>query len=101
MGALVTGSSTMKWITGVLELFLAIPILGGAIVIGLYWVPLGIMFILHLITLLLSIRNKEAAYGSVVGIITSLVAWIPFIGWMMHLITAILLIISAVVKSRN
>lgn len=94
-------SKALKLTTAILETILAIPVLGGAIVIGtLYW-ALVIMFILHLITLILSVINKESFYGSVVGLITSCLAWIPFLGWALHLITAILLYVTAFKKEHK
>lgn len=96
----MTNSRTLKWVTGGMEAVLAIPILGGIIVLGsLYW-ALVVMFILHLITLILSNKNDEPFYGSVLGIVTSLLAWIPFLGWGLHLITAILLMVSAAKPGR-
>ena len=53
------------------------------------------MLILHIITLVMSIRQNGTIYGSVLGIVTSLIAWIPFVGWVMHVITAIFLMVSA------
>ncbi|GGG11109.1 hypothetical protein [Paenibacillus aceti] len=91
----MSNSRTMKWVTGSFELILGIPIIGGLIIIGTSYIPLFIMFVLHIITLVLSANNQESKYGSIVGIITSLVAWIPFVGMIMHLVTAILLMISA------
>ncbi|OUM94171.1 MAG: hypothetical protein A9Z00_00680 [Thermobacillus sp. ZCTH02-B1] len=97
----MSSSKVMKLITAILETILAIPVLGGLIVIGtLYW-ALGIMFILHLVTLILSVINKEKFYGSVVGLITSCLAWIPFLGWALHLVTAILLYITALKKEQK
>lgn len=93
-------SKAMKWITGSFEIILAIPILGAAIVIGSAYSALGLMFILHVVTLILSSRNQESIYGSVLGIITSLLAWIPFVGWVLHLITGILLMVSGAQKTR-
>lgn len=91
----MSNSRIMKLITGILEGVLAIPVLGGMIVIGsLYW-ALVIMFVLHLVTLILSVNNKEPFYGSVMGIVTSVLAWIPILGWALHLVSAILLLISA------
>lgn len=91
----MSSSRIMKWITGGLEALLAIPLVGGTIVIGFYYIPLVVMLILHIITLVMSIRQNGSIYGSVLGIVTSLIAWIPFVGWVMHVITAIFLIISA------
>ncbi|MGE7273573.1 hypothetical protein ACQKK5_19180 [Brevibacillus panacihumi] len=91
----MSASRVMKWITGGLEAILAIPFLGASIVLSLAWVPLGIMLILHIITLILSKNNNELIYGSVVGIVTSLVAWIPFVGFVMHVLSAIFLMVTA------
>jgi len=63
----------MKWITGLFEIILAIPILGAAIVVFSGYSVLGFMFIFHLITLILSSKNNESIYGSVLGIVTSFI----------------------------
>jgi hypothetical protein len=91
----MTASRIMKWVTGAFEAVLGIPVLGAAIVIGLMWIPLGIMLILHIVTLVLSKQNNEPIYGSILGIITSLVAWIPGVGIIMHILSAIFLMITA------
>ncbi|TYP78119.1 hypothetical protein [Paenibacillus methanolicus] len=90
----------LKWLTGAAELFLAIPILGGAIVIANGYIPLTIMFIAHAVTLLLSIKERSSKYGSVLGLLTSLLAWIPFLGWFMHAATGVLLVASAIRSDR-
>lgn len=91
----MSSSRIMRWVSGGLEALLGIPVLGGSIVIGLYWTPLLVMFILHIITLVLSKRNDEPIYGPVLGIVTSVVAWIPFVGMIMHILSAIFLMVSA------
>ncbi len=97
----MTSSRALKWITGAFEILLAIPILGAAIVIGSWYTVLGLTFILHAVTLVLSAKNKEPFYGSVLGIVTSALAWIPFLGWILHLITGILLMVTAAQKPRQ
>lgn len=94
-------STVMKWITGGLEALLAIPLLGGAIIVGFAYIPLFVMLGLHIVTLVLSVNEKRNIYGSVLGIITSVLAWIPFVGWLMHVITAILLMIDASKTQNN
>lgn len=91
----MTASRIMKWITGAFEAILGIPVLGAAIVIGLVWIPLGVMLILHIVTLILSKQNNEPIYGSILGIITSVVAWIPGVGIVMHILSAIFLMVTA------
>ncbi|WP_282935851.1 hypothetical protein [Paenibacillus sp. RC67] len=81
-------------ITALLEGILGIPILGGSIVIGFGYVPLFMMFVLHIITLVLSMKEYKDMHGSIAGIITSCIAWIPIVGMICHIITAILLFLS-------
>lgn len=94
----------LQWITGGCEAFLAIPFIGGTFVIGNAYVPLFVMLALHIVTL--AYANKEAKIsfqraGSILGIITSVVAWFPFVGWFMHSITAIVLLINAARKDKD
>lgn len=93
-------STGMKWITGLAETFLAIPIIGGAFVLGTGYNALFIMFILHAITLLLSIREGQGKIAPILGLFTSVVSVIPVIGWFLHLVTAIALFISALTSNR-
>lgn len=88
-------STILKWVTGGLEAFLGIPIIGGSIVLAYLWTPLMLMGILHIITLVFSLRDNESKHGSILGIVTSAIAWIPFVGMVMHIITAILLMVDA------
>lgn len=97
----MSNSRTLKWVTGGLEIFLGIPLIGGLIIVGTSYIPLFIMFVLHIITLVLSANNNESKYGSIVGIVTSVVAWIPILGMIMHLITGLLLMISAAQKPSD
>lgn len=42
-----------------------------------------------------SSKENKKIYGSVLGIVTSVVAIIPFVGMVMHIITGILLLVDA------
>lgn len=94
-------STALLWITGLAEAFLAIPFLGGSVVLSTGYGVLGVMFVLHAITLFFCFREFSPKFGSILGIITSLVSWIPLIGWAMHLLTALVLLISAAVSNRT
>ncbi|WP_087973598.1 hypothetical protein [Oceanobacillus rekensis] len=94
-------SRIFKWITGLFEALLGFPILGGAYIIANAWTPLFVMLILHIITLIITRRDNGSIVGSVSGIITSLVGWIPVVGMIMHLLTAIILIISGMRPERK
>ncbi|WP_453992826.1 hypothetical protein [Bacillus nitroreducens] len=88
-------SRILKWVTGGLEAILGIPFLGASIILGFYWAPLGIMLVLHIITLVLTKRDGGSYVGSVFGIITSCIGWIPFVGMIMHILSAIFLMVDA------
>lgn len=91
----LSNSRAMKLLTGVMEAILAVPVLGGLIVVAsAYWM-LVFMCVLHAATLLLSVKHHDSYYGSVLGIVTSMLAWIPILGWLLHLLTAVLLFVSA------
>ena len=96
----MSASRVLKWVTGGLEAMLGIPVLGGTIVISLAWTPLIVMFILHIITLLLTNKERGATTGSILGIVTSCIAWIPFVGMVMHILSAIFLMINAAATDK-
>lgn len=79
----------LKIINGALETLLAIPILGASIIIGLLWIPLLVMLILHIITLVFSAQSGMKISSPVLGIVASVLGVIPFVGWILHTIAAI------------
>jgi hypothetical protein len=85
----LTVSNYLKLTAAILESIMAIPILGGFIVVTLVWIPLFVALIIHILALVFSIREKKSKLGPILGIVTSLIAWIPFVGFIMHVITAI------------
>lgn len=78
-----------------LEIGLGIPVLGASIILAFNWIPLLIMLCLHIITLVLARRDQTDLKGSVLGIVTSIVGIIPFVGMAMHLATGFLLLKDA------
>lgn len=94
-------SRLMKFVTGGMEAFLGIPIIGGAFVIFTSYSALWVMLALHIVTLLICHKENAGRIGSVAGIITSCLAWIPVVGMIMHIVTAILLIFSALAQQDN
>lgn len=85
-----------KWITGGLELIIGIPFVGGMIILSLAWAPLWVMLILHLITLFLCVKDDKRKLGSIMGIIASILGWIPIVGMTLHLVAGGILIFDAV-----
>ncbi|MFB4212597.1 hypothetical protein ACE1TH_11870 [Shouchella sp. JSM 1781072] len=85
----------MKWTFGGLEALLGIPILGGAIILSLYWAPLAIMLVLHIIGLVFAAKEERSKTGHILGILASALGWIPGVGMIMHILAAIFLMIEA------
>ena len=94
-------SVALLWIAGLAEAFLAIPFIGGGFVISTGYTALGVMFVLHAVTLFFCFREFSPKSGPILGLITSLLAWIPLIGWALHLITAIVLFFNASMAGRT
>ncbi len=94
-------SRIMQWVTGVAEALLGIPLIGGIYIFSNAWTPLFVMLLLHILTLILAKRDGRWIAGSVIGIITSVIAWIPIVGMVMHWISAIALIISGLQSDKN
>lgn len=87
-------SRTMKFITGSCEAILGIPIIGGLIVMGYGYTPLLIMAVLHIVAMYLSQKEGTSTTGSKIGLATSLIAWIPFVGMVMHIISAVFIFLE-------
>lgn len=86
----------------VFEGVLAIPVIGGTIVIGTYYGALGVMFLLHAAVLVLRILDKKG--GSLVapgfGMVASVLAVVPFLGFVLHIVTFILYIVDFAQKKK-
>lgn len=90
-----------KWGTCVYEAFLALPVLGGLFIIANGWVPLAVAFLLHAVAIVILQRERKPIVGNVLGIITSILAFIPLLGWIMHGITALVLLVEGISSSRQ
>jgi hypothetical protein len=91
----------LKWVSGGIEAILGIPILGGSIVLGLGWTPLWVMLIFHIVVVLLSKKVGVKAHGNILGIVTSAIGWIPIVGMIMHMLSAVFILIDAARKDKN
>ena len=84
-----------KWVAGGIEALLGIPVLGASIIIGLAWTPLFIMLAFHIVNLVLSKKEDLPIAGSILGIVGNAIGWIPFVGMIMHILTAIFVMVEA------
>lgn len=89
-----------KIIALIFEAALAVPLIGGTIVIGTGYAVLGVAFFIHLVVFILSLKLYGAKLGSILGMVTSVIAWIPVIGWLFHAITAIVYAIEVLAKKE-
>lgn len=94
-------ATILMLITAILEAVLGIPLLGGSIVIGFFYVPLFVMFIMHIISLVFVSRENKSKAGNILGIVTSCIAWIPFVGMALHIATAITLFVTFTKKAHR
>ncbi|MEK4220557.1 MULTISPECIES: hypothetical protein [Bacillus] len=88
-------SRVLKWVAGGLEAFWGMPIIGGMIIVSMFWIPLVIMLALHIVSLIIAYKADKKIVGHILGIITSAVGWIPIVGMVMHIITAVFLMLEA------
>lgn len=91
----MSSARILKWVTGGLEAVLGIPLFGGTIVVSFLYTPLMILLILHIITLVYCNQEGLDKAPSTLGIITSCIAWIPIVGMIMHILTAVFLLSSS------
>lgn len=86
----------------VFEGVLAIPVIGGSIVIGTYYGALGVMFLLHAAVLVLRILDKkgDSLVAPGFGMVASVLAVVPFLGFVLHVITFILYIVDFAQKKK-
>lgn len=88
-------SRILKWVAGGLEALLGIPVLGGTLIVSMVWTPLAIMLVLHIVALILALKSGRKIAGHILGIIASAVGFIPVVGMVMHIVTAVFLLIEA------
>jgi hypothetical protein len=87
----------LKWVAFGIEAFLAIPFLGGAFIITSGWTPLFFTGILHAAAIVFLLMSKRMVItGNLLGLAGALLGWIPFLGWFLHLLAAIILFIEAI-----
>ncbi|ENQ3113133.1 hypothetical protein ACEOWI_004465 [Bacillus cereus] len=56
-----------------------------------FWSALWIMFVAHIVSLIIAHQSGTSKLGSIMGIVTSILGFIPFVGMILHIVTAIIL----------
>ncbi|PRO67299.1 hypothetical protein [Alkalicoccus urumqiensis] len=88
-------SAFSKFASGGFEALLAIPFIGGSIVVFSGYSALSIALVLHIITLLIAFTYRTAKLPSVSGLVAVFLGWIPVVGWILHTIAAVWILASA------
>src|SRR5699024_1586974 len=88
-------SRILKWVTGSFEAIVDIPLFGASYVVGSVYIALAVMLILCILTSVVTTRTGGKTVGSILGIVTSCIAWIPFVGFIMHILSTIFLMVNA------
>lgn len=91
----------LKLVTSILEGILGIPFIGGILIVSMLWLPLLVMLGLHIATLVITEKEGGPKVGSILGIVTSVIAWIPLVGMLMHMITFIVLLVEALTMKEK
>ncbi|KRN78827.1 hypothetical protein IV52_GL001107 [Fructilactobacillus lindneri DSM 20690 = JCM 11027] len=91
-------------IAAIIESVLLIPVIGGVIVVSTLWFPLIALIGLYIAGLVI-VSQAETTGGSdryatelstaktkyIVGIACAAIAFIPFIGWILHIVMAVMM----------
>jgi hypothetical protein len=93
----LSGFKILALIALIFELLLAIPVVGGTIVIGTAYIALAVTLIVHIAALVFAPKGNK--FAPVFGIVTSLLAWIPFLGWVLHVIAFVLYVVALIKKN--
>lgn len=94
-------AGTLLLVTAIIEAILGFPVLGGTLVILSGYTVLFAVLVLHIVTLILCSQHNKPVVGSILGIVTSVLAWIPILGMVLHLMSAVFLFIAVSKKDRH
>lgn len=89
-------SRTVLVIAAVWESLLAVPIIGGMFVISWMWGPLIVSFMLGFAGFVVCAKERRSVFGSVLQMIAGVLGFVPFVGWALHVVAALVLWLSAV-----
>ena len=85
-------AKTYKLIVGLSEAILAIAIIGEILIISNPWIPLGILFALHLIGSFISVFQKQTPYAHIFGMIVGIMTFNQLVSMALHGLVSIILV---------
>ncbi|WP_413628130.1 hypothetical protein R4B61_02825 [Fructilactobacillus vespulae] len=91
-------------VAAIIETVLAIPVLGGIIVMTSVYSPLGILMVLYIAGLVFAITTQSLKGADqynieisgfktkfIIGIVAAAIAVIPVVGWILHIVMAVIM----------
>lgn len=92
-------AKALKWVTFLYEILLSVPLVGGLYVLGKLETifALLIALVLHLAAWLLLKKNDLPVTANQFGLVSSVLGFVPILGWILHSTTVFLLLIEVVV----
>jgi uncharacterized membrane protein len=88
----------LRWAMFLYEGFLAIPILGGWFIIHNHYSPLWIALLLHVFASIIGFKSKQSIVGHASGVVTSILGFIPIVGWILHCVTTVILLVEGIIS---
>ncbi|EKK20477.1 hypothetical protein [Fructilactobacillus florum] len=94
----------LSLITAAIESVLAFPFFGGIIVLVMLYLPLMVLLGFYIASLVFSIQTRNEIHNQeireilekakrnyIIGIVLTALAWIPFFGWISHILMTFLM----------
>ena len=91
----------LKWTTGISHLILIPCYYLFPSLVNLYGIPLLLLIALHITTILLAKKASMNTYAHYIGIVITLVAFFPYIRFVLHLIAAFFLLLDAISTNKK
>lgn len=91
----------LKLLGAVMEFFLGIPLLGGLFIVSMGWAPLGFMLVYYIVVLILAYLAPAPKWGPAVGLLASILGYIPVLGMIMHWVAFLCLLIDGITNHRK
>jgi len=98
---LKTYIQALKWTTGISHLILIPCYYLFPSLVNLYGIPLLLLIALHITTILLAKKASMNTYAHYIGIVITLVAFFPYIRFVLHLIAAFFLLLDAISTNKK
>lgn len=84
-------SQNLRFISAIFESVLAVPFLGGFFVLLTAWTALLGGIVLGIMGIVYANKEHKSREGFIWQVVANSLGWIPVVGWILHLVAAIVL----------